>query len=42
MNELQPAAETTYTRRGSSLRLLGWFLMTGSLGLVSCESLFHL
>jgi hypothetical protein len=42
MNELQSAPATPQTRSGFGVRLLGWFLMTGSLGLVSCESLFHL
>ncbi len=41
MNELQPAADTSPSPRGLGLRILGWFLMTGSLGLVSCQSLFH-
>lgn len=41
MNELTSTPETPPSRRGFGMRLLGWFLMTGSLGVVSCQSLFH-
>lgn len=32
----------TAVRRGRGLRLLGWTLLAGSVGLVSCQSLFVL